>query len=444
VELHHSGVHGADTERHKSVSRFYAWTVFALTFGLMLSDYLTRNVISAVFPLLKSEWALSDKQLGSLVSVVALIVGIASFPIALLADRWGRVKSITAMAAMWCAATIGCGLAQSHAQMLVARAFVGLGEAGYGSAGGAILAPVFPPERRSAIFGAFLAAALFGSVGGVALGGVISARYGWRTAFIGVGAVSLILVVLYPLIVHDYKTVALVKEGGNRKMGVGAIVKALFAVRTAVFTYLGSGFEMFIMGVLSAWIPTYLSRHYGLAPDKAALQAAIVILVAGVGMIVGGGIVDRLGRKDGRNKLRVPAAYAVITFVLLASAFLLPPGPQQLALIFAGVFLAGGHSGAAGAVIVDVIHPGLRATAMATIVLGNNLLGFAPGPVPIGAISDAFGLQTAMAIAPVACLLAAACFVIGSRSYERDRGNFEEPPGVNGRPSVAAAPAAAA
>ena len=442
MEPHLSTAPGHD-EAHASVSPFYAWSVFALTFGLMLSDYLTRNVISAVFPLLKAEWTLSDRQLGSFVSVVALIVGVASFPIALLADRWGRVKSITAMAAMWCLATVGCGLAQSPAQMLVARGFVGLGEAGYGSAGGAILAHVFPPEGRSAIFGAFLAAALFGSVGGVALGGIVSTHYGWRAAFIGLGAASLVLVVLYPLVVRDYRTVALVKEDGGAKLGIVGVVRSLFAVRTAVFTYLGSGFEMFIMGVLSAWIPTYLSRYYGLAPDRAAVQAAAVILVAGVGMIVGGHVVDRLGRREGRNKLRVPAAYALVTFVLLTAAFVLPPGTPQLVLIFAGVFLAGGHSGAAAAVITDVIHPGLRATAFATIVLGNNLIGFAPGPILVGAVSDAYGLQTGMAVAPAACLIAAACFLLASRSYARDRGHFDEPPDAN-EPASAAAPVPAA
>ena len=56
------------------VSRAYAWAVFALTFGLMLSDYLSRQVIGAVFPFLKAEWALSDSQLGMLVSVVSLVV----------------------------------------------------------------------------------------------------------------------------------------------------------------------------------------------------------------------------------------------------------------------------------------------------------------------------------------------------------------------------------
>jgi MFS family permease len=399
--------------------------VFALTFGLMLSDYLSRQVITPLFPFLKHEWALTDTQLGALVSVVALIVGVASIPVALIADRWGRVKSITAMAGLWGLATIGCGLSQGYGQMLVARAMVGLGEAGYSSAGGAILMHVFPPRRRSMILGAFQAAALFGSVLGVVIGGVVATHFGWRHAFIAVGAAGLLLVVVYPLVVRDYKTDA--PGSVARHMRVGEVVRELFVSRTAVFTYLGSGFQMFILGVINAWIPSYMSRYYGLAPDKAAMQAAVVVLVMGVGMIICGGIADRLAVRDIRNKLRAPASYAIITCVLLVTAFALPPGPAQYALILGGVFVAGGHLGASAAVVADVTHPGLRATAIATIVLGNNLLGLAPGPLVVGALSDAHGLKFAMGVAPLACLLAATCFMLGSRHYVRESGRFEEP-----------------
>ncbi|MGA7779619.1 MAG: multidrug DMT transporter permease, partial [Paraburkholderia sp.] len=74
--------------------RAYAWVVFALTVGLLLSDYMSRQVLNAVFPLLKAAWTLSDTRLGSLSSVVALMVGVLTFPLSVLADRWGRVKCI--------------------------------------------------------------------------------------------------------------------------------------------------------------------------------------------------------------------------------------------------------------------------------------------------------------------------------------------------------------
>ena len=76
-------------ETPRSYSAVYRCAVFALTFGLMLSDYMSRQVINAIFPFLKAEWTLSDAQLGALASVVALVVGVMTFPVSLLADKWG-------------------------------------------------------------------------------------------------------------------------------------------------------------------------------------------------------------------------------------------------------------------------------------------------------------------------------------------------------------------
>lgn len=421
----HAGA--APAAAHTPTTRRYAWTVFGLTFALMLSDYLSRQVISPIFPALKAEWSLSDAQLGMLVSVVALIVGVGSLPIAVLADRWGRVKSITLMAGIWCLATIGCGFATGFGQMLAMRALVGLGEAGYGSAGGAILSHVFPPHQRSAVMGTFLAGALFGSVLGVVLGGFIASHFGWRWAFWAIGAPSLLLVLSYPLFVRDYETVALSSDGAGAKTGLFASLKQLFAAPTARYTYLGTGLAMFMPGVLNAWMPTFVNRVYHVPLDKSGLWAGVAVLVMGIGMMVGGTLVDRLGRREARNKLRVPAVYGALTCVLLGAAFLLPAGPLQIALILLGAFVATGHAGAAAAIIIDVTHPGLRATALAVVTLANNLIGFAPGPVIVGRISDAMGLSIALAVAALPSLAAAICFAIGSRHYGRDHGRFAEP-----------------
>lgn len=120
---------GADTSR--GISRRYAWIVFALTFGLLISDYMSRQVLNAVFPLLKAEWALSDSQLGLLSGIVALMVGLLTFPLSLLADRFGRIRSLVLMAVLWSLATLGCALADNYPQMFAARFLVGVGEAAY-------------------------------------------------------------------------------------------------------------------------------------------------------------------------------------------------------------------------------------------------------------------------------------------------------------------------
>ena len=94
-----SSADGVDTS--VGIPRKYAWLVFALTFGLLISDYMSRQVLNAVFPLIKSEWALTDSQLGLLSGIVALMVGLLTLPLSILADRFGKVKSLTLMAVLW-------------------------------------------------------------------------------------------------------------------------------------------------------------------------------------------------------------------------------------------------------------------------------------------------------------------------------------------------------
>ncbi len=402
----------------------YAWIAFALIFGLMLSDYLSRQVMNAVFPLLKVEWGLSDTQLGALVSVVALTVGVMAFPISLVADRVGRVKAATGMAIVWGLATVACGLSGNFIMLFVARAFVGLGEAGYGSAGGAILVHIFPQRMHAMVMGSFLAAGLFGSVLGVVLGGFIAQHLGWPMAFIIVGAGGLVLAVIFPMVVREP---AGTSGEQDPPLALRQIGRELFATRTAICTYIASGLLMFVQGSFVAWMPSYLNRYLGMDPAQAALGAGVMILVAGVGMIGGGALVDRLSLKDQRNRLRLPALYALGSALVLGLALWLPPGYFQLVLIGLGLMIGAGFSGAAGAVVADLTHASIHATVFATLTLANNLLGLAPGPLLTGWVADLSSLQTALQLVPLVGVLAAAAYTIGARSYLSDRVRLHGP-----------------
>ena len=399
------------------VTRRYAGLVFLLTFGLMLSDYMSRQVINAVFPILKIEWSLTDSQLGMLVSVVALLVGVMSFPIALLADRVGRVKAVTTMAVVWGLATVWCGLTGNFLQMLLARSLVGLGEAGYGGAGGAILVSVFPARHRATVIGAFFSGGLFGSVLGVALGGLIAQHYGWRMAFIVIGGSGLFLAVAYPMLVKEPARVG----HAIAAIPLRTVITALFASRTARWNYVGSGLQMFVQGSLLAWLPSFFNRHHGMEVAEAALYAAFVLLTGAVGMMVCGAIADRASVRTPRNRLRLPALYALLACPLLITAFAMPPGPLQIAVIAVGAFFTGGHAGPCGAVATDVTNPAIHATVIATVALANNILGLAPGPVLTGIGADRIGLDHALQLMPLVGLVAAVAFLQAARYYDNDR-----------------------
>ena len=185
--------------------KFFPWVVFTLTFALLLSDYMSRQVLSAVFPFLKAEWALTDTQLGALTSVVALTVGVLAIPLSLLGDRWGRVRSIVLMATIWSLATLGSAIAANYGELMLSRLFIGVGEAAYGSVGLAVVLAVFPAYRRASISGAFIAGGSFGSVIGVALGGSLAVHFGWRWSFAAMAILGVALTALYAIMVNDKK-----------------------------------------------------------------------------------------------------------------------------------------------------------------------------------------------------------------------------------------------
>jgi predicted MFS family arabinose efflux permease len=408
-----------------------AWFAFAMTCGLMLFDYIDRQVIVSLFPHLKQEWGLSDKQLGALASVVSVTVALAGIPVALAADRFSRVKSIAWMALVWSMASISCMFSRNYMQLLSARAVVGLGEAGYGSVGTALIASHFPMRMRGTVLAVFFSCASVGSVLGVVLGGVIAAHWGWRAAFGVVGVPGLVLALLY-LKVRDYDT-------GGAAAGHGSLrgaVKLLANVPTLLWICVAAPAQVVLISAVWAWLPSYLNRVSGLAPEQAALRAALVVLCGAAGAVVWGAAADRAGVLRASAKLQVTALLCLVSAAVLGFAFgaarlgvVLTPQVQFSVIALGGFFMTC-QAGVVAAVVMDVVHPGVRSTGASVLSLAQNLLGLAAGPFIAGWISDAWSLEAALAVMPVFGVLAAGLFMVAARGYERDVSRAAVPPGA--------------
>ena len=424
--LQHAEPTTGDLSATRSDVRPYAWVVFALTVGLLLSDYMSRQVLNAVFPFIKTAWSLSDTRLGSLSSVVALMVGLLTFPLSVLADRWGRVKSIVLMAAMWSIATLGCAISTNYGEMLLARAFVGIGEAAYGSVGIAVVLSIFPARLRATLTATFMAGGAFGSVLGMAMGGAVATHLGWRWSFGAMACLGMALVVIYRFVVTEKRLANLQQAGTGQKNVQGvrlsfrALMKGLFSTRSVICAYVGSGIHLLVPAAVWAWMPSFLNRYYGMAPGKAAINAAVFVLVTGLGMVVCGILADRLNRKVAQRKWMTAIVYCLLCFILLGIAFQVPAGPLQLVLIGCGMFFCAGATGPSGAMVANLTPPSIHASAFATLTLANNLLGLAPAAILTGIVADRIGLLGALQLVPLAPLLAAIAFAIGRGSYKRD------------------------
>ncbi|VVO38770.1 MFS transporter [Pseudomonas fluorescens] len=408
---YHSTVDDAE-DTSVGIPRKYAWAVFALTFGLLISDYMSRQVLNAVFPILKGEWALSDGQLGLLSGIVALMVGTLTIPLSLLADRFGRVKSLALMALLWSLATLGCALAQNYEEMLIARFMVGVGEAAYGSVGIAVVVSVFPKNMRATLASAFMAGAMFGSVLGISLGGAIAVKLGWRWSFASMALFGLVLAAIYPIVVKEARIAPqrLATAGSKIKGTVKRPLRTLYGTRSVIAAYVASGLQTFVAGSMIVWMPSYFNRYYGMGEGKAGVMAGVMVLCCGGGAIMCGMLSDRLSRQSPLRKIEISIAFCLGSCLLMSLALIQSVGPLQLVLIGMAMLFVTGTNGPTIATIANLTHYKVHGTAFAALTLVNNMLGLAPGPFVTGRVSDHIGLHGAFQLIPLMSIAAAAVF----------------------------------
>lgn len=426
---------GTDTWRR--VTRPYAWVVFALTFGLLLSDFMSRQVLTVVFPQLKAEWGLSDSELGALSSVVAIAVGVLAFPLSLVADRLGRIRSLILMAAVWSLATLMCGYASSYQEMFVARFVIGVGEAAYGSVGLAVVLSIFPAQQRATVTGAFLAGSMVGSVLGIGLGGVLATHFGWRASFVGMAIYGIALTAVYALVVRPGRIELPRLQAGSAPSKAHPPLSSLFSTSSVLSIYIGSGLQLFTIGALLTWLPSYLTRVYDMPLTNAGAVAAIFMLCTAVGMPLCGAIADRFGNGSPTRKISLTMGLCLLCSALLTVAFALPVGIAQLLMIGLAMLVGGGIVGPSGSMVADLTPPALHSTAMATLAIANNLLGMAPGPFVTGLLADRIGLSTALQLLPLAGVAAALVLMVGVRNYRTDLERLGANPVPDGAPRPA-------
>jgi len=393
-------------------------------------DYIDRTVIVSLFPFLKREWGLTDTQCGLLVSAVYWSILIFSLPVSILIDRWSRKKCIGLMALFWGLATLACAFTRNYSQLFVARAAIGIGEAGYAPGGTAMISAAFAPQNRAKMLGLWNASIPLGSALGIVIGGFIAVHWGWRHA-LGIVAIPGILVALLFFFVRDYQTVELVQTvdedagKGRVQMGLGDIAGQFIRNKTLWFNNLAFAANTFVTTALMSWLPTYYHRMENLPMDKAATKGGLVMALALIGAPLGGYLADRWLRKRKNARSLFPALSCLVTSLALCTALVfMHDFMQYAALLFTGI-AAVAFVPAAVAVTQDVVHPGLRAVSLSLCVIVQHVLGSALGPPFVGAISDAYGLETALKFLPLFTFLGAILFFMASFHYVADAERVE-------------------
>jgi len=396
-----------------TLSTAYRRYALALFLAVNLLNYIDRQVLYAVFPLVKESLQISDTSLGLLGSVFMIVYMCAAPLFGWLGDRGSKVRLAAGGLGIWSLATMLAGVSSGYSQLLGARSLVGIGEASFGTVAPGIISDYFPQERRGKILSWFYLAIPVGSALGYLLGGVIGQRFGWHTACLLVGAPGLLLVLPTALL----KTVEFPRQV-NRS---AASYLLLLKNRSFVLNTLAMTAMTFALGGMAQWIPTFLHRIHGLSVARGNLLFGGLTVVAGIiGTLLGGWLGDHYQK-------RRPDGYLLVSgwgFIIGIPAALLALTTSDLSTSLTGMFLAELclflNTGPLNTVIVNVTRHGMRAMAFAANIFTIHALGDAVSPAFIGFLSDHVGLGRALLSTVAAIMLAALFCLLCARTIADD------------------------
>jgi MFS family permease len=409
-----------DTPRPANRALVLAMLLLVYTF-----NFLDRQILSILAQPVKASLGLTDTQLGMLGGLAfAALYSTLAIPLALLADRTSRSWVIALSLGVWSVFTALCGTAQSFGQMFAFRLGVGVGEAGGVAPSYALIGDYYPANMRARALSIYSLGIPVGAAAGALLGGYIAQTVEWRSAFLAVGVAGLLLAPAFKWIVRDRpRAVAPVDQVPiTHVFGILAAKPSfwLLAFGAAAGSMCGYG--------VAFWLPSMIMRNYGLGLSQTGQFFGALLLSGGVaGIVLGGWLGDRLGARGRRWYALFPAiCYVVGTPLFIAgvlagswqAAFALFLLPQALVYVWLGPVLTA---------VQHLVPAHMRATASASFLLINNLIGLGLGSWVIGALSDhltpTYGtdaLRYAIATGLCLYLVAGALMALASRFLPRD------------------------
>lgn len=398
----------------------YINRLFIVLFSLNLLNYIDRQVLYAVFPLIKNDLSLSDFQLGSFASAFIITYLLCAPVIGFFADRSSRTKWVGITACLWSMATMSCALARHYITLLVSRCCVGIGEAGFTTIAQPLLAEQYPKEKHSSVLALFGLAFPLGSALGYVLGGLVGQHFGWRIAFI-VASIPGVFFGLFALTrLQDLRRLSTNVAQLPRLSSYLTILKN----KSFLWVCLSQAMITFLIGGLSAWVPTYLNRYLQMDLAHAGFLMGVLIIVSGA-------CATYIGGKWAAKMLkRTPHSYFWVLGISLACV--LPPLwlglwlshlPAILTCFALTIFFLFLPTGAIAAALVATSPKAIRSMAFALNIFIIHFLGDALSPVLVGYVSDMQSLKVSFLICSLTALPGIWFAYLGAKNFKISQAN---------------------
>ena len=414
---------------------YYALSVLTL---LNFLNYIDRQVLPAVAPAIQRDLHLTDTEIGAMEAALLLSFTVLAPVFGWLGDRYSRVRLMAVAAVIWSIATglaawvdrwpilppplklnlpfFGVLALSSVALGLCAvRTMVGVGESSYSTITPTLIADYFPKRKRATVLGIFQAAIPMGFALGYVLGALLAHYFGWRIAFMIVGAPGLAIAVFVWKLREPRRGARDLpaEKPINDEVSKGSVTTSwwqttmrIFSTRDWLLSTAGYSALTFVLGAFATWATLMLARDKQMSETAAAVVLGVVTLLAGAtGTFGGGWIADRIAAKRRDGYFLVCAVSSLLGVVPAVIALITHRPLFFLPAIFFAVVLLFVNNAPFHAILVNSVPPAIRASAVALNIVVIHAGGDLISRFGVGKLSDSIAEGNARMIAAFASLL---------------------------------------
>jgi sugar phosphate permease len=380
------------------------WVLVALLVIGGVVNYLDRATLSVANTTISDEFGLNSTEMGLLLAAFAWPYAVANLPAGYLVDRFGAKRMYAWAAGLWSLMGMVTAAANSFGLLYAARVALGVAESPFFTASLKVNETWFSKDERALPISIVNTGSQIANAIAPPLLTVLMLSLGWRGMFITVGALGIVVMLVWLRVYRDppLREVALIKgeqaaaEAREARGGKGeeeASWGQLFRQRNTYFMILGAFGIFYTVWVYLTWLPSYLQTSRGFSLSETGWLSSLPYLCGIAGVLFGGLLSGRLIRRgfSAVNSRKVP----IVGGAALAAVAVLPVAyvestPLAIALLSLGYFAAQVPMGCLWTLASDIAEPH-QVASLGAIQNFGGFLGAAMAPIVTGAILDATG-----------------------------------------------------
>jgi len=377
------------------------WFMLSLVFLATTINYLDRQVMGLLKPVLEKEFDWDEKDYSYIVMAFTTTYAIGYLAMGRFIDRVGTKIGYAVSLIVWSLASIGHGFVKSTVGFLIARSTLGISEAGNFPAAIKSVAEWFPKKERALATGIFNSGATVGAILAPLLVPIILVQYGWRETFVWIGALGLLWIVLWwkfytipektkKLSHEELQYIKSDQDGKTQeqsKVPLSEILKYKVTWSFAIGKILTDPIWYFFM----FWLPAYFSDVFKMDMTKPSIPLIIIYSGTTIGSIGGGYLSSFLIKKGwaiGRARSFTMLLFALMVVPVMFSKYV--DNMWLITIIIA--FATAAHQGW-GANLMTTVGDKLPNNYVSSVIGFGGMLGSAAGiifPLFIGIVLDTF------------------------------------------------------